>query len=452
MTDHSTEYQPARTLDELYQTVRPEIALEADDPRYVDLSPGRGDEHPVAQIRRRITVSRPPDYHCSLLTGHRGSGKSTELHRLQAALEQDGFLVVYVDVREMLDLGDVEYLDVLLAIAQALDASARRHGIKLSENLLQAVSDWFISEEIITREEVHESERMLGTDYEVGLQVPLLARITATLTGKIQAGSVNRRLVRQKVEPKLEELLHNLRLLVDNVRERAKGKYKGPVIIVDSLDKMNLKVVDKEQGLTNHALLFVEHAEQLRSLPCHIVYTFPVSLLNDRNLNNVYDGVNMLPMVKVSTPEQEPWAPGRELLYNVVERRVVVDAIFEQPDLVYRLIAASGGVVRDLMHLLLFAADRTPLEGKIGELEVQKAINKLVRLYDHLIHEDDLPLLLQVSRDVYTGMSNALARLMYNRLVLPYVNGENWRDLHPAVRQAATFRAYLRGHAQVTQE
>lgn len=435
------DQQAAQTIRELYQQVKPDESLPAGDPRHVDLSPGRGAENPVAQIKRRITVSQPPDRHCCLLTGHRGSGKSTELRRLQADLENEDFLVVYLDVQVTLDLADVEYLDVLLAIAQNLEDSARQHKLKLSDNLLQDVQDWFFNEEIITEEEVHDYERTLGANYELGAEVPLFAKMMASLTGKIRTGSAKRRLVREKIEPQLEELIHLLKSLVDNVQIKAQENgFAGLVIIVDSLEKMMLRQVNDQ---TNHALLFVEHAEQLRSIPCHTVYTVPVSLLNDRNLVNFYEGVDLIPMVKVADAEREPSKIGRDLMYEAVTRRVNTTKLFEQPDLVYKLIDASGGVMRDLMHLLLFAADFTPRDGTITSQAVEKAIHKLVRLYDRLIHEEDLDLLLQISRNVHTGMSARLAKLMYNRLVLPYINDDNWRDLHPAVRETTTFRAYL---------
>ena len=38
--------------------------------------------------------------------------------------------------------------------------------------------------------------------------------------------------------------------------------------------------------------------------------------------------------------------------------------------------------------------------------------------------------------------STALSRLMYNRLVLPYVDGERWMDVHPAVAETRLFRDY----------
>jgi hypothetical protein len=67
-----------------------------------------------------------------------------------------------------------------------------------------------------------------------------------------------------------------------------------------------------------------------------------------------------------------------------------------------------------------------------------------VREYERLIHREDLELLAQVHRERRLPGSAALSRLMFNRLVLPYVNGERWMDIHPAVADAPLFREHFK--------
>lgn len=71
---------------------------------------------------------------------------------------------------------------------------------------------------------------------------------------------------------------------------------------------------------------------------------------------------------------------------------------------------------------------------------VERAKNKLVREYERLIHQEDLPLLEEVDRNPHLAGSDLLGRLLYNRLVLPYVNGENWLRVHPAVLESSTWK------------
>jgi hypothetical protein len=72
---------PARTLDP---------ANNADRKLYIDFSEVRG-EQIIGEIKDLISFLQPDIPTCTLFTGHVGCGKSTELLRLRAELEEDGF-------------------------------------------------------------------------------------------------------------------------------------------------------------------------------------------------------------------------------------------------------------------------------------------------------------------------------------------------------------------------
>lgn len=91
MVKATTVYEAAAICD-------PDLALDANDPRYVDLSPHRG-ANVVQQLYRAIKVkeeaiakgiiSREQGFAKLLLTGLRGAGKTTELNRLGGLLKEE---------------------------------------------------------------------------------------------------------------------------------------------------------------------------------------------------------------------------------------------------------------------------------------------------------------------------------------------------------------------------
>jgi len=167
----------------------------------------------------------------------------------------------------------------------------------------------------------------------------------------------------------------------------------------------------------------------------------PISLLYNRNLGAAFTNVDVIPMVKITESDGEtPCTAGCDLLFEVVAQRMDVEAVFDRPETLRGLVVASGGVVRDLMHLIRYACDYT--DERIDGENARRASVKMVREYERLIHEEDLELLAQVHRERQLPGSAALSRLMYNRLVLPYVNGGRWMDVHPAVAAAPLFRDY----------
>ncbi len=111
---------PVSTIDDMYHACDPDKPLDsAQSPLYQDLSQVRGQRKSwINNIVRNINRAQNVDeYFNMLFSGHRGSGKTTELHQLRLELEQQKYFVIYLDIETMLDMNSVEYQDVLLAIA-----------------------------------------------------------------------------------------------------------------------------------------------------------------------------------------------------------------------------------------------------------------------------------------------------------------------------------------------
>ena len=91
--------------------------LQPDDPAYVSCESVRGEQDVLQELGDTIVFSGEEDgYTCQLYTGARGSGKSTELLRLQQDLERKGYFVVYFEAdKGDIEIDDTEHTDILLA-------------------------------------------------------------------------------------------------------------------------------------------------------------------------------------------------------------------------------------------------------------------------------------------------------------------------------------------------
>ena len=427
---------PATNLDELFRACNPDHPLSADDERYVDLAEIRGTRNFAHSVTRSIRRSGREERIKCLFTGHRGSGKSTELLRLQAELQRNGFFVVYMDVEELLDLVEISYLDVLLAIAKRVEEEMRDARLPLPDHLLEAISDWF-ADKILESDQREELEASLKAQAEAGTQIPFFAKLLATFTSEIKTASSRRTHTRQTLERELPVFIDKLNTLIEAARSKIhEARQEDLVLIVDGLEKMHY-TVNNEQ-VSSHSDFFIHHAEQLKSPACHVVYTRPISLAYNANLGNDYDSPWVLPMVKTS-PE------GVERLTELVAKRVEIGRVFEAPELLTRLIELSGGVVRDLMRLLRLATD-TDAE-RIGEADVDYAEKTLVREYDRLLRREDLPRLREIHDQRRVQGDELSERLLNLRLVLEYQNGERWAALHPALQHIDWFAKALDDHS-----
>jgi hypothetical protein len=67
-----------------------------------------------------------------------------ELHRLEEALCQD-HLTVFMDVGELLNLGDIQYTDLLVLLGLAVFRVARQAGFGANEKMVAELRFWYMA-------------------------------------------------------------------------------------------------------------------------------------------------------------------------------------------------------------------------------------------------------------------------------------------------------------------
>ena len=413
----------ANNIDDTYRFCDPEQPLNADDDRYIDLSKSRGTPQIAKTITRNISRTNEHSHLQLLFTGHRGSGKTTELFRLKKELENKKLFTIYLDVEEILDLGSLNYLDVLVAIAKQIQNVLHKENMPISDKLLDNISQWF-AERIIEDDSFINYDGSVKAEAEGGIKIPFF-KLFAKLTANIKAASSHRETIRQNLKREISVFIEKLNMLIGEARQTIQDNgYHDLVLIVDGLEKMHYEI--NNDGQSSHSELFVRHAEQLRSPECHIIYTVPVSLAYNQNLGADFDDIKVLPMVKINTE-------GVEQLINIIKRRVVIEDVFEELELVEKLVKTSGGIVRDLMRLVRMSTDTD--EDKISMAEVDYAINTLKKQYDRLIRNNDIEIFKEIKKNKRVQADESFSRLLNLRLVLEYENGNRWADLHPVIHQ-----------------
>ncbi|MGC1246984.1 MAG: P-loop NTPase fold protein, partial [Spirulinaceae cyanobacterium] len=206
---------PSKTLD---------LAKPEDRNYYIDFSGVRGGKI-IEALGRTITRLAPDDPTCQLFTGHIGCGKSTELLRLKANLEQQKFHVVYLQSSRDLDMVDVSISDILLAIARSVSESLEAKGIKPKPgyfaNLFADIKDF------------------LQTPIDLSGEAELSVGI-ARITARTQESPKLREQLRQSLEPRVEGILRaiNEEILEPSIGELKGRGYRGLVVIVDNLDRV----------------------------------------------------------------------------------------------------------------------------------------------------------------------------------------------------------------------
>ncbi|MEM1115640.1 MAG: P-loop NTPase fold protein [Bacteroidota bacterium] len=442
----SEALSPATTVTEAFNAVNPNRPLSSDDPRYADFTEWRS-PMPIADRLANLIVwpskATPPEHVKVLFTGHKGSGKSTELRRLAAKLEAEGFFVVYFDAATEIDMGGVSYADVLLALMYQLVSAIHDSPVEASIKV-EAVDSLRqrLAKITVDRTQTTESEIEAESGVEVTPGIPGLFKILSRLTVRLRGGESEKRSLRQEIDGDIGLFLEELNDLIRDLQIRLREHQSlGLVVIVDSLDRVILKTIDDEGRRTTHRELFIEHAEHLMAPACSMVYTIPVSLLNNQNVANVWGTTpELLPMVKVHDQEGNDSSDALDAMVDAVSLRIDIDSVFENSEDVRSLCRMSGGHLRDLMRLIRQACSYTADGEKISTEAVRNAIQEIVNGYQRSILDSELPRLVEIHRTHHLPNHEDCEDLPLKLLVLEYRNGQPWHDVHPAVLQTALFQ------------
>ena len=164
-------YYPPKSILEVLQKIEYEEALPAGDPRYVDTQEARGSEQTFSVLARKFVwdpatgAFLPPNDKHVLFFGHIGSGKTTELRRYMRRFDQSKrFYVVEVDVLAKLDRNNLQYSEVLMAMAESVLERLVGDGYTLADDAIDPIRDWFTSAVTtrgVSREVSAESRRAL---------------------------------------------------------------------------------------------------------------------------------------------------------------------------------------------------------------------------------------------------------------------------------------------------
>lgn len=444
-------FNKARTLPEIAAQTNME-PLPPGDPRYVDIAAGRGTTD-LEQLRIHLTDADASQNRFARVafTGHRGSGKSTELLRLEHGL-RDRFTCLHLYVDDSL-LGDCDYTDLLLWLVDELVRKFQNAGLPLAPKLVDDVLGWFAEKSLdsvkqvtkeIKAEVTGEAKAKAGTPW---LSVMLLARVKSSILGS----SEQRTIIRRKLQNYSSDLIRKVNLLLDNAQTTLEQDAQRPdlLIVQDNLDRLQPEAARR---------LFHVNGDLLKSLRAHVIYTVPIPMvLAPYNMGNVFEHIFTMPMLKISDPRGQEFKPGIDSLVELLAARLDIEAVFEAADVPRFLAKMSGGSVRDFIRLVSYAqlAARVDEKDRMDTDSAAQAVKKLRLDFERLLIPGQVyfPLLAQIHlnkeltlpkdsepdpKKVQTDRE-FFSQLIFNGSVLEYNGERNWYDVHPVVQEIEAF-------------
>jgi hypothetical protein len=438
-------------LKALYQALQDRV-LEPDDPQYVPLfeDPKLSSIDPVEHMATSIEFASLESV--QLFSGHRGTGKSTQLRRLKRRLERDPtYKVVICDMEDYLPMTDeVDVVDFLLAAAGALSEALAKPellGADPVHNYWARFTSWLQSQKIEVSGLGFDAKVKDGLGAEAGLGVKL----------NLKTDPEFRKRVRERMKLHVGAFRAEVHTFVQESLKQLKARHGDDtqlVVIYDNIEHLRGTTKNAPEVAASVERLFRGHADALRFPFVHTIFTVPpwLRVQYTGTGNDGFDNYCRVPCVKVRVRPERPDASvevdadGLDALWRVASKRGDMLWLLGDRAAFDELAWASGGHLRDLFRMLAFLAIDATRYGLPASAERrQLAIEELRSAYLGFTNQEAswLQTIDQTgSLDIDEAASHHnLARFLDTHVVLGYRNGKDWYGVHPLIREDVARRA-----------
>lgn len=448
--------EASQTLKTLHRALR-DRPLSPDDPAYFDLV-AAGVLTTTDPVERMAVCIEFADLETAqLFSGHRGSGKSTQLRVLQQRLQRDPTCkVVICDMEDYLPMTDtLEVVDFLLAAAGALSEALAvpelLGGDPSHQGYWSRFVDWVRNTNIEASELGISAKASTGAGIDAGASVKLNLKTDPSFRERIREHmKLHVGAFRKEVHAFMQDCLIALR--------KRHGQDTKLVVIYDSLEHLRGLTTNAAEVAASVERLFRGHADALRVPYLHMIFTVPPWLRMQYPVTaDEFDGYHQVPCVKVRARRSRLEEPlranpdGLDALFQLAEKRGPagwVERLLGSRAAFDELALRSGGYLRDLLRTL----QALVIEAKVSSVPVsddrrRDAIAQLRAGYLGFTNREAAWLRGVEERGVLdlddTDLHHRVAMLFDNHVLLAYLNGEEWYGIHPVIEADVLRRARL---------
>ena len=413
---------PARNLEDAFFILDDRRVLQPGTEEYDSLYV----ERPVVEsgtIRSTLrafsgAVGQKRDIHW-YVTGHTGSGKSTELRRiLNKDVISNNYHHAYIDIYKEFDFNNLDYRDFILVIARWVVEIAEKNDCEIPKDLADQIDNW--------NKEINEEKiSFTGT---TGLAKLRFTLPFLSASEEIKSGGDKRITVRKKIELNLSQFIRWINRTVAIIVEKTG---KRVLCIFDGLDHLDTQPVFRLLH-DNHQILAQPAVSQLRVVP--------LPLLNSEFGNEIgsqHTIIHNIPVYQECDKRYQNLSNSGFVFFEKLIGRYCVPELFEA-GVLKCLFELSAGHLRDMIRVCANVCGHA-LDQDASKVSLEHAKQSWYaerQRFTRLMTSEDYEILRRVDGDPYLEKGqNDLAHLIHRKAIIFFPNGDGWYGLHPALKQ-----------------
>lgn len=404
------EFVVADNLELALTNFDPSYPLPAGCPFHVER-----EDKPLERLKTALLIEhkQAPKY---FFSGHRGCGKSTELNNLAADEKiKEKFYIINYSMKDVCDVNNLNYIDVLLSIGAQIYIQYIEAGNELSSDLKSELENW---EKTI--EKTFEEKTSIKTALSGGLKAFFF-----TMLAKIKTEDSSRKIIREKIEPKLSELIEKINLIIADINAKEK---KTVLVLIDDLDKPSLEKAKE---------IFYNNFTAITQPKCYIVYTVPISIMFTQESTTIRDFQISLPNIKLHSKNDrsDKHEPGYRVMRSFIIKRIKKELI--DSDALEYAVKMGAGVFRETARIMQIAS-YSAIEHKRNNIirdDIERAEREIRSDFKRILRTEHYKILKEIYYDTEICGIEKIGDLLHNLSVLEYINYENWCDIHPTLEK-----------------
>lgn len=350
------------------------------------------------------------------LSGHRGTGKTTELLKLKNEIDETTcFFSVFCDLSdEELDVNNIDFIDIIILILEKLTKTLDDKKIDIPKANIESFYDWYEQRISEINSQTDESAS-IEVEGKAGINLFSLFSLVSKTKGKLSGSNSTKETIRKVFKNKFSDFSLKFNEFILDIKDYLlKNEIsKDLLFIIDGFEKIG-SLEDRKKILIDNSNKFVE-------IKANMIITLPIELFSEVSRLKEFASHISFPLITLDNNSKERF---KEFIYKRIEKN-----LFDSEQTVEKIIYYGAGSPRETLKIILEAYVQA--EGEIIDLksvqDAQKSISEELMKY---LDEKEILLLKQVYTKTKIPFSDELAKLLIKKVLLDYEDGLE-REINP---------------------
>jgi hypothetical protein len=368
------------------------------------------------------------------LSGHRGTGKTTELLRLKKEIDATKcFLTIFCDVGdEELDLHNIDFVDVIIFMIEKLVKELNDKNINIKEDDIKSFYDWYaqrIEEINIINDKSAYIEA--GVDSSVGLMS--LFEIVSKTRAKFKASQSTKDTIRRVFANKFSDFSAKFNEFILNIKQtkQDKGIAQNLLFVVDGFEKIGT--------LEDRRRIIIDNSNKFIEIRANIILTLPIELFAEASTLSNYSKPISFPLIDVDNKDGKGKEKFKEFIYKRIDKSLFKNS--EDESIINEIIKYGAGSPRETLKIIKEAYIETDSDDYITFDSVIQAKNSMSKMIVDYLTKDEIEILKEINQNKSVAFSDTIATLLVKKVLLDY--GEDKYEINSIIKENDKFKTLI---------